>query len=96
MSIKTILLAFTAMAISACAPGNDFPEVGISAGLLSDDIERVGQVRPQSLTASSLEEVEGGNVVIAGTIGHSGLVDELIEAGKIDVSGIVMQEICIY
>ena len=66
----------------------DFPVVGICASLLSDDIERVGQVRPQTFTAASLDNVEGDNVVIAGTIGHSGLVDALIEAGKIDVSGI--------
>ena len=77
------------VAASIWTDAADFPAVGISAGLLADDVERVGQVRPQCCTASSLEEVEdGGNVVIAGTIGHSGLVEALIEAGKIDVSGI--------
>ena len=118
MKITTRILCLTALLLTACSRGNDFPEiynadkagafpllkegtaasiwtdkddypvVGICAEFLADDIERVGQVRPQLATASSIDEVEGKNVVIAGTIGHSALIDSIVSEGKIDVSGI--------
>lgn len=118
MKITTRILCLTALLLTACSRGNDFPEiynadkagafpllkegtaasiwtdkddypvVGICAEFLADDIERVGQVRPQLATASSIDEVEGKNVVIAGTIGHSALIDAIVSEGKIDVSGI--------
>ena len=75
-------------AASIWTDGEDYPVVGICAGFLANDIERVGQVRPVLSTAESLDGITGRNVVIAGTLGHSALVDALIGTRKIDVSDI--------
>ena len=56
-----------------------------AAGDLRDDIARVTGSTPELVTAPSpLEPV----VIIAGTLGRSGLVEKLVQAGKIDVTGI--------
>jgi hypothetical protein len=54
-------------------------------GDLAADIERVTGVRP----AVSFDAVPAhGPVVVVGTLGHSPLVDDLVAAGKLDVTGI--------
>ncbi|MEV0735980.1 glycosyl hydrolase 115 family protein [Streptomyces sp. NPDC050549] len=62
-------------------PG-DHPGVVRVAGDLRDDIERVTGVRPGSALARRRE------VVLVGTIGRSALIDGLVAAGKLDVSGV--------
>jgi hypothetical protein len=64
----------------------DHPGVVRVAGDLQADIERVTGVRPELCH----DHVPGGHeeVVIVGTIGVSPLVDQLVEAGKLDVDGI--------
>ncbi|MGW0929392.1 glycosyl hydrolase 115 family protein [Streptomyces sp. NPDC002644] len=49
---------------------------------LRADVERVTGVKPAARAGSARE------VVIVGTLGNSGLVDRLVESGKLDVSGI--------
>ncbi len=53
---------------------------------LQKDVERVTGESPEIV--HSLEDAEG-HLVIAGSIGRSDLIDQLIEAGKIDVTAIV-------
>lgn len=63
----------------------DLPGVRRVVGDLAADIERVTGVRP----VVSVDVVpKNGPVVLVGTLGHSPLVDDLVGAGKLDVTGI--------
>ncbi len=66
----------------------DFKVVSICCGLLADDVERVTGSRPRVLTAASAGRVYGGPALIAGTLGHSRLIDKLVAQGRIDVTKI--------
>lgn len=67
----------------------DFPVTRIAAQMLADDIERVTGQQPELSVARSIDELEEGKAtVIAGTIGMSSLIDELVEQGCLDVSDI--------
>ncbi len=63
----------------------DFRVVEIAAGMLADDIGRVTGRRP---IQQSIRELPGGCCVVAGTLGHSRLIDRLVRQQKIDVSPI--------
>lgn len=68
---------------------NDFKVVGIAADMLADDIERVTGRRPhRTQTHSVAETASGSPKLIAGTIGHSSLIDEMAKNGMIDVHDI--------
>ncbi|HWA87080.1 MAG TPA: glycosyl hydrolase 115 family protein [Opitutus sp.] len=59
---------------------HDDAVVSLAANLLADDVERVTSHRPivtDTTTGAS-------QLVIAGTLGHSALIDRLIAAGKLD------------
>ena len=63
----------------------DLPGVRRVAGDLAADVERVTGVRP----VVSFDAVpRHGPVVLVGTLGHSPLVDDLVAAGKLDVTGV--------
>ena len=66
----------------------DFPVVGISAGMLADDIFRVTGNRPEILEHTTLDALPDTPLVIAGTIGKSRIINELIANGLIEVSEI--------
>lgn len=67
----------------------DFPVTRIAAQMLADDIERVTGQQPELSVVRSIDELEEGKAtVIAGTIGMSSLIDELVEQGCLDVSDI--------
>ncbi len=63
----------------------EFPGVRRVAGQLQADLERVSGVRPE-LVASA--RPARGPVVIVGTLGRGGAVDELVTSGKIDATQI--------
>jgi hypothetical protein len=64
---------------------SDFPGVTRAVNDLQADVERVTSIKP----ALSLDQVPTqSDVVIVGTIGRSPLIDGLVSAGKLDVSGI--------
>lgn len=65
--------------------GSDFKVVSITAGMLSEDVERVTGLRPTVQTVASLEEIPARPSVIVGTVGKSALVDELVQRGLLDV-----------
>ncbi len=64
---------------------NDYDGVLIAANNLCADVNRVTGHVPDLVHA---EADLGTNVIIIGTIGESQIIDELIQAGKIDVSSI--------
>ena len=68
--------------------GADFKVVSITAGMLSEDVERVTGLHPGVHTASSLQEIPAGPAVIAGTVGKSALVDALVREGVLDVEAL--------
>lgn len=63
---------------------DDFAGVVRAVGDLQSDIERVTGQRPAVLDSRP----ESGQVVIAGTLGRSNTVDQLIASGKLDVRDI--------
>lgn len=65
--------------------GADWPGVVRVVGDLQADIERVTGVRPDVRRDSVPEQRE---ITVVGTIGRSPLIDQLITAGKLDVSGV--------
>ncbi|MBR1415324.1 MAG: glycosyl hydrolase 115 family protein [Prevotella sp.] len=68
---------------SICTDERDYPVVGITAGMLADDVQRVTGRRP----AIGHGQPRGA-AVVAGTLGKSQLIDGLVKSLKIDVSGI--------
>jgi hypothetical protein len=73
-------------ALPLVVSSDDYPGVLRAANDLRDDLQRVTGVTP----AVSADEIPTGQreVVLIGTIGASPLIDGLIDAGKLDVSGI--------
>ena len=67
---------------------DDFTVVQIAAGMLADDVERVTGFRPVTSDAKSVKKLPKGAVVVAGTLGNSSLVDDLVRQKLIDVSAI--------
>ncbi|MEU7019958.1 glycosyl hydrolase 115 family protein [Streptomyces sp. NPDC046203] len=65
---------------------DDFEGVVRAAGDLRDDLERVTGVRP----GLSRDTLPAGRreIVLVGTLGRSPLIDRLVAAGKLDVTGI--------
>ncbi|WP_407639018.1 glycosyl hydrolase 115 family protein [Actinacidiphila yeochonensis] len=78
-------LAEAGKAVPIVVSGSDHAGVVRVVGDLRDDIERVTGVRPE---VSQDRLPAGREITIVGTIGHSPLVDGLVAAGKLDVSGI--------
>ncbi len=66
-----------------CTDARDYPVVGIAAGMLADDIERVTGFRPEVR-----HDLPKGASIVAGTLGKSHLIDGLVKSRSIDVSGI--------
>ncbi|MCR4602919.1 MAG: glycosyl hydrolase 115 family protein [Prevotella sp.] len=67
---------------------DDYQVVGIAAAMLADDVERVTGTRPENRTAKGIGKLPGEPAVVAGTIGHSRLIDELVKRKTIDVSAV--------
>jgi len=63
---------------------NDYPGVMIALKNLQNDIQAVTNYKPELLTGKP----SGKQVVLAGTIGKSELIDGLIKNKKLDVSAI--------
>ena len=68
-----------------CYDPSDFKVVGITAGMLSDDIGRVTGCAPEVQAQAALPE---GPAVVAGTVGHSALVDALVRDGILDTAAL--------
>ncbi|MEU9447296.1 glycosyl hydrolase 115 family protein [Streptomyces sp. NPDC048277] len=72
--------AFSLVGAPVVVSAEDHPGVVRVAGDLRDDLERVTDVRPGATIAR--------HAVLVGTIGRSPLIDGLVAAGRLDVSGL--------
>lgn len=66
----------------------DFKVVEITAQMLSDDIERVTGSKPSVTGVSGIDQIDADASVVAGTVGRSRLIDELIERNLLSVDEI--------
>ena len=64
---------------------SDFKVVRIAADLFAGDVERVGGIKPAVVNG---ETVDADEAVLIGTLGHSVLIDRLVQEKKIDVTAI--------
>ncbi|MBQ2359653.1 MAG: glycosyl hydrolase 115 family protein [Prevotella sp.] len=67
---------------------NDYRVVEITAGMLADDISRVTGNRPRQKMVSNRKSLPSHATVVAGTLGHSQLIDWLVSKQKINVADI--------
>lgn len=71
-----------------CTDAGDYKVVNIAAQMLADDVERVTSARSTIASAASFKKLPHGASVVAGTVGHSRIIDELVRQKAIDVSAI--------
>lgn len=71
--------------VTLCVDSADHTCVHKAAGMLAVDLEAVTGVRSGVVHGMSNRN---GSVVVAGTIGYSGLIDGMIESGELDVADI--------
>ena len=71
-----------------CTDAGDYKVVNIAAQMLTDDVERVTSARSTIVSATSLKKLPHGATVVAGTVGHSRIIDELVRQKAIDVSAV--------
>ena len=76
-------LATPEAAASICTDANDFTVVNITAKMLAEDVERVTGCRP-----SLNHQLPQKPAVVAGTLGKSRLIDDMVKRLKLDVSAI--------
>ncbi|MBR3399876.1 MAG: glycosyl hydrolase 115 family protein, partial [Prevotella sp.] len=81
-------LCANGQAAKICIDADDYKVVGIAAQMLADDVERVTGTKAEVQTTKKLSLKGGMPMLIAGTIGHSALIDRLVAKGIVDVSGI--------
>ncbi|MBQ2523297.1 MAG: hypothetical protein II541_03755, partial [Prevotella sp.] len=67
---------------------NDYRVVEITAGMLADDICRITGNRPRQMMVSNRKSLPSHATVVAGTLGHSQLIDWLVSKQKINVADI--------
>jgi hypothetical protein len=60
----------------------DAEVVRVAAQAVAADIAQISGARPTVLTSPPVGEY----VVLAGTLGHSAVIDQLVRAGKLDVA----------
>ena len=81
-------LASTQKATTILTDQQDFKVVGIAADILADDVERVTGRRPEHIVTGEQKALPKDAAIVAGTLGHSRLVDWMVDRQKIDVNGI--------
>jgi hypothetical protein len=68
--------------------GKDYRVVGIAADMLADDVERVTGRRLQVGVANRWADIKKGTAVVAGSLGHSRLIDHLVSKMKLPVGSL--------
>jgi hypothetical protein len=82
---NALALAANGHVLPLCVAANDYAGVTRAASDLAADFHRVTGAQPELRCPSS---ATSQNVILAGTIGHSELIDSLIRTHKIDVDAI--------
>ena len=81
-------LASATTAADICVDANDYRVVNIAAGMLADDVKRVTGKNAKVVRAKRLKDFSGRPAVVAGTLGHSTLTDQLVSQCNIKVEGL--------
>ena len=76
-------LASTDGVATICTDTDDYPVVGIAAGMLADDVKLVTGKHP-----IICHELPKGATIVAGTLGKSRLIEGLVKSQRIDVGSI--------
>lgn len=84
-SVNSVALFSPASVVSVCIDGTDAKVVTIAATAFANDIELIsGKTIPVNISG-----IPGSGItVIAGTIGHSVLIDQLVKEKQLDISSI--------
>ena len=75
-------------AADICVDAKDYPVVSITAKMLADDVERVTGRAAKVVTTKRLKDCAVRPSVVAGTLGKSALIDQLIGQCRIKVDSI--------
>ncbi len=75
---QSVLLADDHGAVAIAVDPQDYPVVNLTAGLFADDVDRVTGHRP-----TVAGQAVAPQAVIVGTLGHSALIDRLVQDGKL-------------
>lgn len=67
---------------------DDYKVVEIAAGMLSDDIERITGQKATVYKVRSHKKINAGNTVIAGTLGHSRIIEWIVKKNRINIKEI--------
>ena len=70
-----------------CIDASDYKVVNIATQMLADDLERIMTIRPAIALATSLKKLPHGATIIAGTLGHSRMIDELVRRQIVTPNG---------
>lgn len=81
-------LASATTAADICVDANDYRVVAITAGMLADDVKRVTGKSVKVVRTKRLKDLPAHPAVVAGTLGHSALIDQLVNQCKIKVEDI--------
>ena len=76
---------FPLSAADICTDADDYPVVGIAAGMLADDVERITGHRPALSTSN---QVPRRTAVVAATLGKSRLAARVVSLLHLDVSNL--------
>lgn len=68
-----------------CISPSDYAVVKHTAGMLASDLSDVTGVRPP---VAVTDKLQGEELIIIGTLGHSPFIDRLVKKGKLDVADI--------
>lgn len=71
-----------------CSDADDEAVVGIAVGMLADDVKRVTGRRPDVRKIVGWRDLPRSAAVVAGTLGRSRLIEQLVGKAKVDVSDI--------
>ena len=75
---QSVVLADSGGTTAIIVDSKDAPVVTLAANLFADDVARVTGKRP-----TVTDKLSAKQVVVAGTLGHSGLIDQLVSSGRL-------------
>lgn len=92
VSFKSSASSFSIVSKGKAAPiyisADDWPGVQRAAGDFATDIQRVTNVKPRLTNATASSVASNTKPIIVGTLGKSALIDQVVNATGLDVSGI--------
>ena len=71
-----------------CFDAADYKVVDIAANMLADDVERVANRHPNVLTVKRVNDIPSSAAVVAGTLGHNALIDQLVKKLRISTDAL--------